>query len=285
MRIGAAALVAAAVVTAFLAARTPAAAPAKPPAGRTPAASALPGAATVKEVRDGDTIVVEDRGQAFTVRLIGIDTPEGHHPEAELQYLAAEARDELGRLVGGRRVTLVADPGAGEDRYGRFLAYVETTDGLDAGAQLIAAGLARAFERYDYARKPRYRELELAARNVGRGVWQDGGLAELRWIVASRREPIEVYAMTGGRFAVVVEGWARAGLKGRSRAREDRGSLVDAVWDAHRALGARRRDPERALEILEAAGFVPLSAPAPEPAVPAPADRPAAPPPPSRRGS
>ena len=284
MRIGAAALGAAAVVTVFLAARAPAAAPAKPAAGRTPAATELPAAATVREVKDGDTLVVEDRGRAFTVRLIGIDTPEEHHPEAEPQYLAAAARAELVRLVGGRMVKLVADPGAGDDRYGRSLAYVETPDGRDAGAELIAAGLARAFERYDYARKPRYRELELAARTAGRGVWQDGGLAELRWIVASRREPIEVYAMTGGRFAVVVEGWARAGLKGRARTREDRGSLVDAVWDAHRALGAKRRDPERALEILEAAGFVPLSAPGPAPAAPAPVDRPAAPPRPSRRG-
>jgi micrococcal nuclease len=285
MRKGAPALVAAAVVTMFIASRAPATTPVKPAAARAPAAPALPGTATVREVKDGDTLVVESRGTAMTVRLIGIDTPEAHHPEAEPQYLAAEARAELVRLVGGRTVALVADPGAGDDKYGRNLAYVETSDGRDAGAELIAAGLARALERYEYARKPRYRELELAARTAGRGVWQDGGLAELRWIVASHREPIAVYAMTGGRFAVVVDGWARAGLKGRSRSRDDRGSLSDAVWDAHRALGARQHDPQRALEILEAAGFMPLTAPAPVPTAPAPADRPAAPPPPSRRGS
>ena len=276
MRIGAAALFAAAAGSMLLAQRAPAAAPAKP---------TLPGSATVTQIRDGDTLVVEDRGRAFTVRLIGIDTPEEHHPEAEPQYLAAEARAELTRLVEGRRVTLVADPGAGEDRYGRNLAYVETPEGRDAGAELIAAGLARAFERYEYARKPRYRELELAARAAARGLWQEGGLAEVRWLMASGREPIDVYAMTGGRFAVVVDGWARAGLKGRTRTREDRGSLADAIWEAHRALGARRHDPHRALEILEAAGFVPVSAPAPAPPAPARADRPAAPPPPSRRGS
>jgi micrococcal nuclease len=285
MRIGAAALVAAAVATVFLASRAPAAAPAKPAASPKAAAPALPGTATVTEVKDGDTLVVESGGRATTIRLIGIDSPEAHHPEAEPQYLAAEAGAELQRLVGGKTVTLVADPGAGDDRYGRTLAYVQTPDGRDAGAELIAAGLARAFERYDFARKPRYRELEVAARTAGRGLWQEGGLAELRWIVASRREPIEVYAMTGGRFAVAVDGWARAGLKARSRSREDRGSLSDAVWEAHRALGARLHDPQRALEILEAAGFVPLSAPAPAPAAPAPADRPAAPPPSSRRGS
>ncbi len=285
MRIGAAGLVLAAAGAVLFAARTPAAAPAKPSSPRAGTAVALPATATVKEVKDGDTLVVEDRGRAFTVRLIGIDTPEERHPEAEPQYLAAEARAALVRLVAGGTVTLVADPGAGDDKYGRFLAYVETPDGKDAGAELIGAGLARAFERYDFARKPRYRELELAARAAGRGLWQDGGLAELRWIVASRREPIEVYAMTGGRFAVVVDGWARAGLKGRARAKDDRGSLGDAVWEAHRALGARPHDPRRALEILEAAGFVPLSAPAPAPAAPAPAGRPAAPPPPSRRGS
>ncbi|MCU0222849.1 MAG: thermonuclease family protein [Acidobacteria bacterium] len=272
MRLGATGLVAAVAVTAAF-------------AGRATAPPALPASATVSEVKDGDTLVVETGGKPLTVRLIGIDTPEERHPEAEPQYLAAEAHTELARLVGGRTVTLVADPGAGEDRYGRALAYVETPDGRDAGAVLIEAGLARAFERYDYARKARYRGLEAAARAAGRGVWQEGGLAELRWIVASGRGAIEVHAMTGGRFAVVVDGWARAGVKGRSRARDERGSLDDAIWEAHRALGAKRHDPSRALEILAAAGFVPLSAPAPVPATPAPPERPVAPPPPSRRGS
>jgi micrococcal nuclease len=270
MRLGAAVLTAAAVVGVSGAER--AAAP-----------SELPARAVVREVKDGDTLVVESGGRALTVRLIGIDTPEERHPEAEPQYLAAEAHAELTRLLGGRTVTLLADPKAGDDRYGRALAFAETPDGRDAGAELIAAGLARVLERYDHSRKSRYRELETAARAAGRGIWQEGGLAEMRWIAASGRAPIEVYAMTGGRFAVVVEGWARAGLKGRAGSRAERGSLDDAIWEAHRALGAKRWDPARSLEILAAAGFAPLSVPAP--AAPAPADRPAAPPPPSRPGS
>lgn len=245
----------------------------------------LPAEARVVEVLDGDTFVIEAGSRKRTIRLIGIDAPEERHPEAEPQYLATEAREALARMLLGRRVRLVIDRSAGEDRYGRALAYAEPEKDRDAGAALIAEGLARAFDRYRHARRERYAELEAQARAAGRGLWAEGGLAEARWILLQEREPIAVHAMTGGRFAVVVAGWVRAGLKGRAATREQRGTLDDAIWEAHRALGAMPHDRGRALEILHEAGFVPLTLLEPAPADRAPADRSVAPPPRSRPAS
>lgn len=237
----------------------------------------VPKRALVSEVLDGDTIVIEAGPRKQTVRLIGIDAPEERHPEAEPQYLAAEAQGMLAGMLLGRSVRLVGDDGAGKDRYGRLLAYVELETGADVGALLLERGLARSLDRYRHARRERYREIEAEARMEGRGIWAEGGLAELRWILGQGRDAIEVYSMTGGRFAVIVEGWGRAGLKGRAARRGERAALDDAIWQAHRALGAMRYDRARALEILQAAGFIPITVPAPTGR--APSDRPAAPPP------
>src|SRR4051812_9874016 len=48
--------------------------------------------ATVTSVVDGDTIKVRlDSGQTITVRLIGMDTPEIHHPTKPVQCFGQEA--------------------------------------------------------------------------------------------------------------------------------------------------------------------------------------------------
>ena len=48
--------------------------------------------ATVTAVVDGDTIKVRnDAGGAFTVRLIGTDTPETKHPSKPVQCFGVEA--------------------------------------------------------------------------------------------------------------------------------------------------------------------------------------------------
>ena len=48
---------------------------------RSAAAPTDPGAATVVEVVDGDTVVVDIGGQQETLRLIGVDTPETVDPD------------------------------------------------------------------------------------------------------------------------------------------------------------------------------------------------------------
>jgi len=88
------------------------------------------GAYSVVRVVDGDTVVLADDTR---VRLLGIDAPES----GECGF--AEAAAKLTELVQGRSVILTGDE---LDRFGRRLAYIDVA-GVDAGARLIEAGLAR----------------------------------------------------------------------------------------------------------------------------------------------
>ena len=47
--------------------------------------------ARVERVIDGDTIHVRVEGKRYTVRLIGVDTPETKHPTKPVQYFGREA--------------------------------------------------------------------------------------------------------------------------------------------------------------------------------------------------
>ena len=118
---------------------------------------------------DGDTILL--RG-GERVRLIGVDTPELHHPVKPVQYFAREARDFVQSKVAGRRVWLEYDQQR-RDRYGRTLAYVFLEDGTLLNLALIQQGYGFAYLKYpfreDYMR--RFRSAEREARNGDRGLW------------------------------------------------------------------------------------------------------------------
>lgn len=80
----------------------------------------------VKVVRviDGDTIKLEN-GQ--TVRYIGIDTPELHHPQKSVQCFGQQTMEQNKMLVEGKSVRLIKDV-SDTDRYGRLLRYVYVED-------------------------------------------------------------------------------------------------------------------------------------------------------------
>lgn len=121
----------------------------------------------VVQVVDGDTIGVEIADGRERVRIIGINAPE------QGECLADEATALLRDLVDGEEVDLVTDR-SDRDRFGRLLRYVEV-DGLDAGAELVEAGLAVA-RRYppDTARSDGYAALQRGAADSGRGLWASG---------------------------------------------------------------------------------------------------------------
>ena len=50
-----------------------------------------PISAHVERVIDGDTIQVRFENKRYTVRLIGVDTPETKHPTKPVQYFGREA--------------------------------------------------------------------------------------------------------------------------------------------------------------------------------------------------
>jgi endonuclease YncB( thermonuclease family) len=123
--------------------------------------------ARVARVLDGDTVILEG---GETVRVIGIDTPETHHPDLGEQPFGAEAAERTTQLVLGRSVGLEADLEA-VDQYGRRLAHVWVGDTLLAEI-LAEEGLGRVLQvppNLRYA--DRIRAAEERARSVSAGLW------------------------------------------------------------------------------------------------------------------
>jgi len=121
----------------------------------------------VERVVDGDTIDL-DGGER--VRLIGVDTPELHHPNKPVEYFAREAAEFTRRLCLGKRVRLEYDQ-QDEDRYHRTLAYVYLEDGTFVNAEIIRQGYGFAYTRYPFAHLEEFRALEREAREARRGLW------------------------------------------------------------------------------------------------------------------
>jgi micrococcal nuclease len=103
--------------------------------------------AVVTHVVDGDTVDARlSDGRNLTVRLIGIDTPEMRPVECG----GPEASDYMRELAEGQTVELVSDPTQGAvDVYGRSLFYLDRTDGVDVGAEMLRAGWAKVFDGHE----------------------------------------------------------------------------------------------------------------------------------------
>jgi len=133
----------------------------------------------VTRVIDGDTLVL-DNGE--TVRLIGVDAPEIHHPEIPIQRFGKEATEFLKRFAEGFECTLEYEPNNLRDQYGRLLAYVFVGDRL-ANAEIIRRGYAYAYTRFPFRRQAEFIILEHEARERQYGLWflslRDGRMTNL----------------------------------------------------------------------------------------------------------
>jgi micrococcal nuclease len=96
---------------------------------------------TVVDVVDGDTIRVARGEDTDTVRLLGINTPETHHPRKPVECFGPEAAAYTDAQLRGRAVELEADIEE-RDRYDRRLAYV-IVDGERFNDELVRRGYAR----------------------------------------------------------------------------------------------------------------------------------------------
>ena len=117
------------------------------------------------EVVDGDTLYVVGSGGELKVRVLGINTPESG------ECFSEEATDALEDLVADADLVLVADQ-TDLDQFERSLRYVETAEGLDVGAALVAGGYAisRRYEP-DVARNALYSDLQATAQRDRVGLW------------------------------------------------------------------------------------------------------------------
>lgn len=109
-----------------------------------PSASTGPaggGRATVVEVVDGDTVVLDLGGRRETARLLGIDAPETHHPRIGAECGGAEATERLRALLPeGSPVDVVRDTEA-RDRFDRLLVHLfRRPDRLHVNLALAEAG-------------------------------------------------------------------------------------------------------------------------------------------------
>jgi micrococcal nuclease len=127
--------------------------------------------ARVVEVLDGDTIVVVlAGGERDTVRLLGVDTPETHHPTKPVECFGPEASAFTTRRLLGHVVTLEGDVES-RDVYGRRLAYV-LLRGERFNDELLRRGYARLLVLApNRGHAHELLEAELAAHDAGRGLW------------------------------------------------------------------------------------------------------------------
>lgn len=146
---------------------------------RVPAALVEGETASVVEVVDGDTLVLDDGRE---VRLVGIQAPKLPlgRPGFEAWPLAEEAKGALGELALGRRVTL-AYGGRRMDRHGRVLAHLFDAEGRWIQGALLDRGMARVYSFADNrALVADMLAREAVARARGRGIWADSYYAVRR---------------------------------------------------------------------------------------------------------
>ena len=84
------------------------------------------------------------------------------------QPYGAESKQFLMDLIDGKTVGIKIQS---KDRYGRYVVGVYTADGKDVSAELLKAGMAWHFKRYDST--PEYTEYETKAKRRGVGLWAD----------------------------------------------------------------------------------------------------------------
>ena len=117
---------------------------------------------TVVKVVDGDTFIglTNDRKEV-QFRLQGIDSPEMKQP------FSGKSKDKLTELIAGKSVGIKE-----QDKpvsYGRLKVLAYTPEGNDVSAEMLKAGLAWHFKKYDNSAL--YTQLENEARKNHTGLW------------------------------------------------------------------------------------------------------------------
>lgn len=139
--------------------------------------------AEVIKVVDGDTIKVRTtvgtEEVLYTVRMIGINTPETVDPRRGIECFGKEASHFAKDALMQKTVRIVTDETQDRfDRYGRLLAYVFLPDNAKETDLLFNLDIVErgyAFEyTYDrpYAYQSAFKDAEKKARNAEIGLWQ-----------------------------------------------------------------------------------------------------------------
>lgn len=137
-----------------------------------PAINSQPGLHRVVRFTDGDTIVVDINGTEESVRLIGIDTPETHKPNAPVQCYGPAASAYIKNLIGTKSVRLEADPkNSDRDKYDRLLRYVFTEDNVFVNQAMIEGGYGFAYTSFPFSKSVAFEQTQAAAAQQKKGLW------------------------------------------------------------------------------------------------------------------
>lgn len=123
----------------------------------------------VVDIVDGDTIKVllDQDGKTYSVRYIGMDTPEN---TSQVEYYGPEATQKNAEMVYGKTVTLIKDVSE-TDRYNRLLRYVLVEDNF-VNYELVAQGYANtASYPPDTSCIPTFQAAEQQASSAKLGLW------------------------------------------------------------------------------------------------------------------
>lgn len=115
-------------------------------------------------VSDGDTFkgLTQEKIE-IRFRIYGIDAPEKKQP------FSNKSKKYLSDLIYGKKVGIKVQKK--NDGYGRPVVWVYTPDDKDVGVEMLKAGMAWHFKKYDDSDK--YGELENIARTNKIGLWSE----------------------------------------------------------------------------------------------------------------
>lgn len=115
----------------------------------------------VVSLADGDTFTVLVGGhRQVKVRLHGVDCPERR------QDFGSRAQQFTSSLIAGKVVRVQVK---NKDRYGRTIGIVQLDNNRVLNEELLKAGMAWHYKRYDQSRE--WAKLELQARTQKKGLW------------------------------------------------------------------------------------------------------------------
>ena len=117
----------------------------------------------VVSISDGDTFrgLTEDK-ENIKFRIYGIDAPEKY------QAFGSRSTQYLADLIFGETVGIKVQE---EDYFGRLVVLVFTPDGKDVSAEMLKAGMAWHFKKYDKSKE--YTSFENRAKLKREGLWRD----------------------------------------------------------------------------------------------------------------
>ena len=118
----------------------------------------------VTDIVDGDTFrgLTADNKE-FKFRLFGIDAPE------KKQNYSDKSKQYLSELIQGKTVRIKIQKV--KDTYNRPVIWVYTSDGKEVNSEMLKAGMAWHFKRYDSSAT--YSNIEKQARRQKNGLWKD----------------------------------------------------------------------------------------------------------------